>query len=81
MPRKIGMTPTYKPINVKPQKVFASGAGVANATGIMTSNGIELLVKTRTLLRLSQSSEEGAVSRVKALERLAANHLRACAAL
>ena len=34
-----------------------------------------------SLLRLSQSSKAGVVSRVKARERLAANHLRACAAL
>ena len=32
-------------------------------------------------IRLSQSSKEGVVSRVKALERLAANHLLAFAAL
>jgi len=32
-------------------------------------------------VRLSQSSKEGVVSREKAVERLAANHLRACAAL
>ncbi|MFN8460921.1 MAG: hypothetical protein U0X93_04005 [Anaerolineales bacterium] len=46
MPRKMGITPTYKPINVKPQNVAASGCGVSNATGISTTNPIALVVKT-----------------------------------
>ena len=39
MPRKTGITPTYKPISVKPQNVALEGWGVTNATGISVSNG------------------------------------------
>ena len=48
MPRKTGMTPTYKPIRKKAQKDLLLGSGVSKATGISRLKGMAFDEKSVT---------------------------------
>ncbi len=55
MPRKTGMTPTYRPIRVKLSSVLLSGVAVSAAASTTTSNGTELAVKSVQRRRLGHN--------------------------